>query len=195
MIAFKYTKTDGAEYLSHLDLLRHIFRTLRRAQIPVNYSEGYHKHPKIFLNNPLPTGIKSVAEYGAIDTPFSGDFINIYNGFSPKGIKCLAFKTVDKNPDFANAVESCAYFARGVAVDCDDLLSRREIVICDLRGRTVDIRPRIISVGKEENGASFRLKSGAENLRADLFCSYLDKTYGGKCAEIIKVAAFGNPVF
>ena len=29
MIAFRYTKTDGAEYLSHLDLLRHIERTLR----------------------------------------------------------------------------------------------------------------------------------------------------------------------
>ena len=45
MIAFKYTKTDGAEYLSHLDLLRHITRTLRRSGIQVNASEGFHPHP------------------------------------------------------------------------------------------------------------------------------------------------------
>ena len=61
MIAFRYTKKDGAEYLSHLDLLRHIYRTLRRAGIPVAYSQGFHRHPRIFLNNPLGTGIKSVA--------------------------------------------------------------------------------------------------------------------------------------
>ncbi len=49
MIAFRYTKTDGAEYLSHLDLLRHIDRTLRRAGIKVKMSEGFHPHPKIFI--------------------------------------------------------------------------------------------------------------------------------------------------
>ena len=53
MIAFKYTKTDGAEYLSHLDLLRHIERTLRRAGIKVNLSEGFpSRQPENFLNNP-----------------------------------------------------------------------------------------------------------------------------------------------
>ena len=45
MIAFRYTKTDGAEYISHLDLLRHIDRILRRAGIEVGYSQGFHKHP------------------------------------------------------------------------------------------------------------------------------------------------------
>ena len=60
MIAFKYTKTDSAEFLSHLDLLRHVYRTLRRAQIPVAMSEGYHAHARIFLNNPLPVGVRSV---------------------------------------------------------------------------------------------------------------------------------------
>ena len=58
MIAFKYTKTDGAEYISHLDMLRHIDRTLRRAGIEVEYSQGYHKHPRIFMGNPLALGVK-----------------------------------------------------------------------------------------------------------------------------------------
>ena len=58
MIAFRYTKTDGAEYLSHLDLLRHIDRTLRRAGIKVKMSEGFHPHPKIFMNKPRGLGIK-----------------------------------------------------------------------------------------------------------------------------------------
>ena len=90
MICFKYTKTDGAEYLSHLDLLRHIDRTLKRACIDVKKSEGFHPHPRIFMNNPLGLGIKSVAEYCAVETDFDGDFKEAFNANSPKGVKlCL----------------------------------------------------------------------------------------------------------
>ena len=63
MIAFRYTKTDGAEYLSHLDLMRHIDRTMRRAGIKTAFTEGFSPHPKIYMNNPLGLGIRSVAEY------------------------------------------------------------------------------------------------------------------------------------
>ena len=58
MIAFKYTKTDGAEYLSHLDLLRHLDRTFKRAGIQVKTSEGFHPHPKNFINKTLGVGNK-----------------------------------------------------------------------------------------------------------------------------------------
>ena len=74
MIAFKYTKTDGAEYISHLDLLRHLDRTLRRAGIKVEYSQGYHKHPRIFMCNPLALGVRSVSEYCTADAIYEGDF-------------------------------------------------------------------------------------------------------------------------
>lgn len=193
MIAFRYTKTDGAEYLSHLDLLRHVERTLRRAKIPLNYSEGYHAHPRIFLNNPLGVGIKSVAEYATVDTPFTGDFKELFNSRSPDGVKCVSYAIVDKNQNYADCISRCEYVAQGIApFDLNILLDEQSITITDLRGRQVDIRPRIYSVERQGDCLKFVLGCGENNLRPDLFCSYLITRFGGEVKEILKTAAFAD---
>lgn len=190
MIAFRYTKTDGAEFISHLDLLRHIYRTMRRAGIPLNYSEGFHKHPKIFLNNPLGTGIKSVAEYATADTPFKGDFMALFNKFSPDGIKCTACAEVKENQNYANCITACDYTASGIPpFDADELMAKESIVITDTRGREVDIRPRIYAVERRGEQLFFTLGCGDNNLRPDLFCSYLCSRFGGRAKDILKIAA------
>lgn len=190
MIAFRYTKTDGAEYISHLDLLRHIYRTLRRARIPLEFSEGFHKHPKIFLNNPLGTGIKSVAEYATVDTPFAGDFMTLFNRFSPNGIKCASYAEVRENQNYANCITACDYVASGIAhFDAEQFMSEKSIVITDTRGREVDIRPRIYALEWRNDCLFLTLGSGENNLRCDLICSYLCSRYGGRTTDILKTAA------
>ncbi len=190
MIAFRYTKTDGAEYLSHLDLLRHIYRTMRRAQMKIELSQGYHKHPRIFLNNPLGTGIKSVAEYATVDVVCAGDFAQVFNSFSPRGVRCLRWAEVAENQNYANAIIKCTYTARGIApFDCAEFMQRESITITDLRGREVDIRPRIYAVERCGDELEFTLGCGENNLRPDLFCSYLCSQFGGSYADILKTAA------
>ena len=196
MIAFKYTKTDGAEYLSHLDLLRHMERTFRRAGIEVGKSEGFHPHPKIYMNNPLGLGVKSVAEYCAVETPFCGDFKEVFNANSPKGVKCLDYKIIDVNPNYANSIESCSYTVEGINFfDTKEFMNRGSIVITDKRGRTVDILPRIYKL--EFNGAtlSFTLGCGQNNLRPDLFTEVLEAEFGGKAEGLIKTASHGEYTF
>lgn len=196
MICFKYTKTDGAEYLSHLDLLRHLDRTLKRAGIEVKTSEGFHPHPKIFMNNPLGLGIKSVAEYCAVETDFNGNFKEAFNESSPKGVKCVDFKIVNENPNYAFTITQCTYSADGIApFDINEFLSRKEIVITDKRGRTADVRPRIYSVERLDNKLIFTLGCGQNNLRPDLFCEVLEREFGGKAENITKISAHGNYTF
>lgn len=196
MIAFRYTKTDGAEYLSHLDLLRHIDRTLRRAGIKVKYSEGFSPHPKIYMNNPLGLGIKSVAEYCTIETDFDGDFKKLFNAHSPDGVKCLDFKIVGENPNYAYTIESCAYTAEGIApFDTEAFLKRGEMTITDKRGRSVDILPRIYTLEQRGNILAFTLGCGQNNLRPDLFCEVLESEFGGKAVNLIKVSAQGKYTF
>lgn len=196
MIAFKYTKTDGAEYLSHLDLLRHIDRTLRRAGITVKYSEGFNKHARIFMGNPLALGVKSVAEYCTVDCDFIGDFMSIFNRYSPDGVKCLDYKIVEKNAEYAESITSCAYLAKGLPpFDVSEILNKDGIIITDLRGRCVDIRPRIYAIECTKEGVTFTAGCGVNNLRPDLFCSFLKSIYGGNLTEIIKTESYGLNVF
>ena len=196
MIAFKYTKTDGAEYLSHLDLLRHVYRTLRRAGIEVAMSEGYHAHARIFLNNPLAVGVSSVAEYAAVDCVLNGDFKELFNAYSPSGVKCLDWREVAKNPNYANGITRCLYEAEGIAAfNPDDILNAESLIIKDLKGREIDVRPRIYAVEWVDGRLQMVLGSGNANLRPDLFCSYLCSVYGGKAQKIIKLASYGEGVF
>ena len=195
MICFKYTKTDGAEYLSHLDLLRHIDRTLRRAEIKVKTSEGFHPHPKIFMNNPLGLGIKSVAEYCAVDCDPCDDFKERFNANSPKGVKCLGFKFTDENPNYAYGITACTYSLEGITLDTAEFMSRKRLIITDKRGREVDIMPRISALGYEGERLIFTLGCGQNNLRPDLFAEVLESIYGGKARDITKIASHGELIF
>ena len=190
MIAFKYTKTDGAEYLSHLDLLRHINCTLRRAQIEVNYSQGFNKHARIFMSNPLGTGIKSVAEFCTVDTAFKGDFAAAFNANSPKGIKCVDWYYTETNPNFAFKTERCYYRVKGLnAFSVEEILQKESIILTDSRGREVDIRPRIYAIECKDDGVYFWAGCNEKNLRPELLAEYLRSLYGGAVGEIIKLDA------
>jgi radical SAM-linked protein len=57
-----FARGDELKYITHLDLMRFWERALRRAQIPVAYSEGFTPHPQISLAAPLAVGTTSEAE-------------------------------------------------------------------------------------------------------------------------------------
>lgn len=57
-----FTRGEEMKYITHLDLMRFWERALRRAEIPVAYSEGFSPHAQIALASPLPVGTTSEAE-------------------------------------------------------------------------------------------------------------------------------------
>ncbi|MBD5641575.1 MAG: TIGR03960 family B12-binding radical SAM protein [Desulfovibrio sp.] len=58
-----HQKKDGASWLSHLELQALLARALRRADIPVSFSQGYHPMPLISFGRALPVGVESEAEW------------------------------------------------------------------------------------------------------------------------------------
>ncbi len=57
-----FTRGEAAKYITHLDVMRFWERALRRAGLPVAYSEGFSPHAQIALAAPLPVGTTSDAE-------------------------------------------------------------------------------------------------------------------------------------
>ena len=53
---------DAVKYISHLDLMRVWERVMRRAHVPVVYSQGFSPHPRIAMAAPLAVGVSSEAE-------------------------------------------------------------------------------------------------------------------------------------
>lgn len=89
-----FEKTGDARFISHLDLNRVMQRALRRAQIPVWYTEGFNTHPYITFANPLSLGFES--RYEIMDTKIIDDdfllvdLIKLMNETLPEGIKISA---------------------------------------------------------------------------------------------------------
>lgn len=57
-----FGKGENLRYISHLDLVRTWERALRRAGIPLAYSQGYHPNPKMVFAAALPVGCTGSAE-------------------------------------------------------------------------------------------------------------------------------------
>lgn len=63
----RYSKRGPARFVGHLDLARAFDRAVRRAELPVSYSEGFNPRAKISFAAPLPVGIQGEAEWCVID--------------------------------------------------------------------------------------------------------------------------------
>ncbi|HZU77504.1 MAG TPA: TIGR03936 family radical SAM-associated protein [Dehalococcoidia bacterium] len=57
-----YRRGPAARFISHLDIMRFWERALRRAHVPVSYSEGFTPHAQIALAAPLSIGQTSDCE-------------------------------------------------------------------------------------------------------------------------------------
>jgi len=57
-----FAKGEPIKYISHLDLMRAWERALRRAQVPLAYSEGFNPRPKISIASALPVGFTGRGE-------------------------------------------------------------------------------------------------------------------------------------
>jgi radical SAM-linked protein len=62
-LRLRFAKRGRLRFASHRDLVRVFERALRRAGVPMAYSQGFTPHPKVSWSTAVPTGVASVAEY------------------------------------------------------------------------------------------------------------------------------------
>ena len=190
MILFKYTKIYGAEYVSHLDVLRHLGRTFTRAGIKVGYSQGYHPHKLIYMSAPIGVGMKSLSEYCVVDTTESAEtFKEKFNEYSPKGIKCLGAWETPKKVGVASDIVKAKYRIKGIKeFSIGEVLDKKSFIITDREGQEKDVRDLIYSVKREGEDLICVLGFG-NGLRAEKFAAALKEKFGGGDIDITKEEA------
>ena len=169
-----YEKGESIRWLGHLDILRTVERAIRRAALPIAFSNGFNPRERIAFASALATGITAAAERATLeltdDLPTT-EIQQRLNDTLPPGIRIHECREIsdaeakemlsgydraeyevvcDLPPDTApEAIE------RGIAA----LLSRGEIVIKrerESKSKIVDIRPSIyaLTLGPEPDSAS-----------------------------------------
>jgi radical SAM-linked protein len=66
-IELVFSKGEAVRFISHLDLIQLFHRALRRADLPLRYSEGFHPLPRIVFARALPVGLESLKEVVTIE--------------------------------------------------------------------------------------------------------------------------------
>ncbi len=171
-VRIKYTKRGIARFSSHLDMVRLFNRTLRRSNITVAYTQGFHPHTKMSFGPPLPLGMESTAEY--LDFSLAAPFPQVGEALKkhfPNGIELLGIASVPEKSESLNAaIKYAEYF---VTCDVDDTVRRnianileREEIIVERRTkkgtRNVDIRPGIIKIDVSVENKGFAMILGME---------------------------------
>ena len=179
MIVLKYVKTLDARFISHIDLLKHMSRILRRAVVPVKHSQGFNPHALIFFSPPTVLGVNSYAEYIAIDTDMKGEEVfTRYNNSVPEGLKAIEWFECAKNPNIqgksvsADYVFDVDYFDVDLSGGLTVTYKKKDDLV------TEDISGKIFGFFNADGRLGVRLASGNNNLRADRLATALNEKYG-----------------
>jgi radical SAM-linked protein len=163
----RFTKLGKVRWTSHRDVARMWERALRRAEIPVAYTEGFSPRPRLSFGLALPTGHESLGEYLDVDLADSVDITSLPARLTPAlpiGIECVAAADLaGPEPSLQQAVTACGWEIELTGLDgvaaADAVaaaLAAPALVATRVRkGHEVtdDLRPAIVSLAVRSDGA------------------------------------------
>ncbi len=185
MISAKFTKCGDARFISHIDILKGIVYTLRRAGIKVQYSQGYNPHPLIKFSSPLSLGLASKAEYFTVqlaEKVSAQAFATAFNQVSRDGIKVLVAVQSKNDPKFAARIVQSDYIVQSalpLPKAIEQLADSDCIIEYTQKGVKVqeEISSKIKSLEVNGNELFARLATGAENLRLDRLLAKINQQF------------------
>lgn len=112
-LRLQITKEPGIRFISHLEYQRSIEKAIRRAGIPVAYSEGFNPHMKFSLASALSVGVTSTCEFAEIrlaeERPLP-ELVNALSAALPMGIHIVrADLAEDKAPKLMAQAQGASY--------------------------------------------------------------------------------------
>ena len=165
-----HTKTGGSSYLSQLELQAILDRALRRADLPMAFSQGFHPMPLMSFGRALPVGMESRAEWFAITlrAPMSAAEVHARLAAAlPTGMAVIRVEEVDKSRRTEQSVAETFRLRTGSVDgeglpmtsvrDCFAAFAARESVMLTRETkkgpRTSDIRRHLLRWKELEDGS------------------------------------------
>lgn len=192
----KFAKGEQIKYVAHLDLLRAWERILRRAGIPLAYSQGFSPHPRLTLAMPSPVGCTGAQEEldVILNEPLAGqELVARLEPTLPPGIAVLSAEPVPLNaPARPSLIRGADYQVTLVDIPCIEVERRVaallpcETVEVTFRRERFNLRPLIDHLEAHSDGdavlLAMRLLRGERGRigRPDVVLEALDLSEHGR---------------
>lgn len=193
-----YTKGDSVKYISHLDFLRCVNRSFKRAKIPVKYSRGFNPHILLNIGLPCPVGVSSECELLDIELKNEMDTEKIRADLDramPDGIKIISVQRRTNQPDFYD-IEFAEYeiaFTSDKEIDTE-AFEKEDTFIIEKKSKKglkeVNIKDfvkemKISEIGEKRYFMICTISAGNKvNLKADLLLSAIGSYHGANFKDI-----------
>ncbi|MGL5061146.1 MAG: TIGR03936 family radical SAM-associated protein, partial [Microcoleus sp.] len=108
-----FGKIGDMALVSHLDLVRLFDRAVRRADLPISYTGGFHPSPRISLANALPLGFSSIGEIADFELTEPMDAESFREKLAanfPENIPIYKVEPIDLKAPSANQLLSAAEY-------------------------------------------------------------------------------------
>lgn len=178
-LRFRFNKHGKVRFTSHRDVARIWERVLRRAQLPLAYSEGFSPRPRLSFGLALSTCYESDAEYLDAKLSETIEFTDLPDQLStllPVGMSVTGVAEIPSSADsLQQAVTSCRWEVDVIGVDeitASEAVARAleatEIVVTrERKGKPVtdDLRPGVLSLnilGPTEHGCRLAAELGTQ---------------------------------
>ncbi|NRT89842.1 TIGR03936 family radical SAM-associated protein [Clostridium beijerinckii] len=195
----KFTKEENIKFISHLDVLKTIQKNIRRAGLPIEYSQGFNPHMNTSIAQPLSVGVYSSGEYMdmVLTTEMDqNEIVYKLNDTAPSGIRYISalaipYKEGEKKVPQAMALIDAARYTikikysdvSNLEEEINELLEVNEwnTVKKSKKGeREVNIRPLVKEfnfwIKDEFLILNVVISTGSrEHLSADLLVSYIQE--------------------
>lgn len=173
-----FIKEGPSKYMSHLDLMRCMTRTIRRAGVPIWYTEGFNPHPFMTFALPLSLGTSGLCETMDVRMTTDMPFEEVKQRLNAALCEGIRVTKVDYQGQKATAIQSAVYqitlTAEGFSGSQlrDELrkyLSQDAIIVQKKNKKKqlvdMDVKPHILSyeVSSEGECAVLRIKLPAGN--------------------------------
>jgi radical SAM-linked protein len=187
-IRFRFSKLGRIRFTSQRDVARMWERALRRAALPLAYTEGFSPRPQLSFGLALPTGCESRAEY--LDVVLDDNRSEtaalvvdslppVLTGLLPDGIEVEEAALFEhKDGSLQQQVTSCSWTMRfsGVTKDqlgrrVDSLLSAPTVpILRERKGREEldDLRPSVLALAVVDEAPGSNAAGPTVGLLADL---------------------------
>lgn len=204
-----FERKGALSYIGHLDLKAVFERALKRAELPLLYTQGFNPRPMLVFALPLGVGIDTEGDYldVSMEVPVDPEeYIARLNAELPDGLRVLHAVSIDEPKNSLMSVVTCAEYrieAPGITDKVLKIFGRDQVETTKKsKGREVkvDIRPLLIKplTTSTPDCAEYMCYAGSQqNLRPDVLIKALCETEGfdektALEARVTRLALYGG---
>ena len=192
-VRIKFSKRTPMQYIGHLDTMRYFQKVLRRAGLPVAFSEGFSPHILMSFASPLGVGRFSEGEYFDLELKDSVPCTVIADAMQRQltpGFAVTAVSEIDSSKMYngMRSIAAAAYHVEShVSIPVSEeriqaFMEKRQIEVLRKTKRkeeVTDIRPWIYDFSGTANGFDMMLSAGSvSNLKPELVVHAYAKEQG-----------------